>query len=226
MKNWSKTLAVSAVALSTIAFNSVAFAQTATTTAPVPVTTAANVNMVSFLRTLKVTGFTYAGDGVTVTGFTGLGSLNKIFMVNTTGATIIRKYGAPSAISEMSQGDMVRVFGQTASGTTNVTASHIRNYSVHKFRSVLNGTILSTPTSSGFTISAFGKTWTITVTGNTQYKDNTQNQVSSWSGLMVGDNIRTFGIEDSANLKETADAIRLLSRAGATTTPATTTSST
>ncbi len=223
MKNFSKTFAVSAVALATLALNSVAFADDATTTVTTPpattVQTAAPVQQSIFLRMVKVTAIN--GNSITATDATG-----GTFNIDATSAQIIRKYGAASSMLEMSVGDMLRVYGTYSpiivGGT--VTATHIRNYSVHKYLSIVTGSI-ATITSTGFTLTSYGQPgYTITVNSSTQYKTNTNNTVNGLSDLMVGDSVRTYGLIDTAVKTEIASAVRLLGRTTAA--PATTTTTT
>ena len=211
MNNLSKKIAISFIAVATLITSAQGvLAQTApTTTATAAVTTTAKVRTYAFLKYMKVSAI----DG---TNLTMIAANGKTFTVDASSATIIRKFGAASSMSEVAVGDMLWVKGTVATkGGTAVTAKKIRNMSVHAAHSTVSGTVQSV-SSTGFVLSNFGQTtYTITVNTATQYRNDTKNQFAGLSDVMVGDRIRTFGLIDTALKTETADAVRLLGRGDA-----------
>ena len=141
MKRMNKMAVTGLVTLLMFSAMPLSFAQTTTASAAVPVMTQA-VKPVKFLNMVKVTAI----DG---TSITATFKKTQTLTVDAGNAKIIRKYGAASSMEEMSVGDVLWVSGTRDSKTaTTVTATKIRNMSVHKFLGLVTGKITAIGTGS------------------------------------------------------------------------------
>lgn len=162
-------------------------------------------------------GQTFTVTAINGTSISANSSTGTAYTIDMSNAKIVRLHGAVSAISEIAVGDQIRVFGPApTSGTTTLAPTNVRDLSIQENASLV-GTVQSNSGTSLTIQSSDGSIYTVNTTSTTQYKSNFPNQypISSLGNIVVGDQVRVFGLLNSNLKTDSALAIRLMNRNGA-----------
>lgn len=130
--------------------------------------------------------------GSTIYASTKWGQITVRWTIKTNPKTIfLRRAGEVTSIEELSLGDYLTVNGTMDGGSESIiiTASKIRDMSIHKERSIFSGTIIDHATTTQGLIlkTIYGNQISLHFSGNTIVAKGTRN--IHWSEIQIGDKI-------------------------------------
>lgn len=164
------------------------------------------------VRGAKVTSI----SGNTVNAFTAWGSVNLNWAVNVdpNGSKVVRKFGGVASVSEIAVGDLISFHGDLVTTTASpltVNAKTVKDWSIQKKLSGVNGTVKSVdPALMSFVLTNGERgDVTVLVTSSTKISKGEDGTAATFADVTVGARVGARGVWNTLSSQLTASEVRI-----------------